>query len=117
MCDAIFEESDLWVQTEHTAREEHRCSECQLLISPGIRYVRTFAAHEGSVDLFCTHLECLDLVKYVSFVVCDQDYYGLTMQPLRDRVAEHLEDPGVVSRYRKHVRARMADGTWRPRAS
>jgi hypothetical protein len=113
MCDVLFEEADLWVERERTAREEHRCSECRLLISPGGRYVRTFSLYDGQVGEYATHPECLELLKHVSFVTCEQEHYSPRLQLLRDRVAEHLEDPQVVSLYRRCVRARMADGTWR----
>lgn len=113
MCDVDYgEEADLWRETHHTARVEHKCSECGLYIIPGARYQRVSCLYDGQTDVYRTHTECAALLRHIAFGVCEQDYVYYHAQPIRDRVAEHLDDSHTISLYRQMVRARMREGTW-----
>jgi hypothetical protein len=48
MCDAYYDEPvEVWHETTHRARKEHRCWGCREMISPGATYQRTAIVFDG----------------------------------------------------------------------
>lgn len=58
MCD---EHVDWWNSEELTARKWHECYECEGLIAPGDRYVKTTTIDNGSVRVTKSHVPCEEI--------------------------------------------------------
>lgn len=51
MCEIDFDGyCDVWRETERTARKEHKCSSCGLLIIRGDKYIEHFDIYDGETN-------------------------------------------------------------------
>lgn len=115
MCDYDDgERPDVWRESTHRARKQHRCDECRMPIVVGTVYVRCVGMYDGHWYGARVHPDCFALLKHIAFTVCGQDSYVLNNPDgLRWRVREHYrEAPEVLRMWRDILRARRAEGVW-----
>jgi hypothetical protein len=64
-CSCDYDMPEFYTARIHTARKQHKCSECGCKINPGERYENVFGGWCGEVDNPKTCCRCLDLREYV----------------------------------------------------
>jgi hypothetical protein len=59
MCSIDGDAPDVYRATDHVARVQHKCIECNRVIEPGETYRRAFMVYEGHPDTYktCTHCQ------------------------------------------------------------
>jgi len=83
------------------ARKRHRCCECRGEIRPGEKYERISGVWDGEPMRFKTCLDCVLLRTELS------DKEGFQFEELWESVTES-QDPGLISRFEKIRRKRVA---------
>jgi hypothetical protein len=76
---------DFIVEKTPTARIEHKCGECERVISPGETYEKATGCWDGRVS---THKTCGDCLSIRKSFFCKGWEYGA----LWERLADHIND-------------------------
>jgi hypothetical protein len=112
-CEYDGEAPSVYRQTKHTARQEHRCSECGSTIRAGERYEATFGIWEGDISRFKTCERCVSFRDWLEAnTPCLCWAHGNLLDDIRghlDEIASDLMDeaPGVLfAAGRRYVRLR-----------
>ena len=84
MCSIDGERADVWYQTEHRARIQHKCQSCALPIEPGHVYLRTFCVYDGDVSTKKVCAVCAQI--WIEF----QTHHGFAFEP--DTIDEQLAE-------------------------
>lgn len=86
MCSIDGDAPDVYRATDHVARVQHKCMECNRVIEPGETYRRAFMVYEGHPDTYktCTHCQVGQAWLAEN---CNMIAHGMLM----DEMTEHAE--------------------------
>lgn len=95
-------------QSTPKARKQHTCCECGLPIPVGAKYVYTWGIWDGTPDVYKQHVECHELLDFISKNFCDNEPW--TFGSLRDEVGEYSAEltamlTAIEEKYRPAVSA------------
>lgn len=62
-CDGYFE---FYSEYFRTARKQHKCCECNMMIDPGDKYVACAGKYEGRMEMYKQHLVCYHIARFVN---------------------------------------------------
>ena len=103
-CDG--ERASVYVAKKKKARKQHKCNECNRVISVGEIYERVFGVWDGSVDNYKTCQRCLNLRDYAyDNFPCICWSHGNMIDDCIEIIKEYQSElPGMLFRaYRLHV--------------
>lgn len=72
------------------ARKVHKCCECGHPIPVGVQYVRTWGIWDGEPDSYAQHVECRELLDFISVNFCGGESW--TYGSLREEVGEYSDE-------------------------
>lgn len=57
---------EIYRETFHVARKEHKCCECRTPILPGETYAYIFMLYDGDTSVFKQHLCCWSMARHIN---------------------------------------------------
>ncbi len=121
-CDYDYVAS-VYRKSEHTARKQHKCSECGAPILPGERYEYVFAIWDGDPTHVRTCCRCTALRDFVvAHIPCSCWAHGNLLEDMQTEVEHYShEAPGLLMGYLRRLKAvyhakgwtRYQAGGWR----
>lgn len=93
-----FSRPEIFFETTHVARKEHKCSECKNIIKSGENYTRTFGKWDNEISVYKTCSICqsfrdyiLDNIPCFCYTYSDLIWQGVdTLQEYKDEL------PGIL---------------------
>lgn len=65
--------AEIWRESFHIARKEHKCCECRMPILPGEKYAYIFILYEGDTSVFKQHLCCWSMARHVNLDIIGEE--------------------------------------------
>lgn len=94
------EHASVWIQSEPTARKEHRCCECKGAIAKGQKYLKVNYVFDGSAGTFKVCKSCEDVREEIARVEKSRGCHGsesiCPIGELRDAIHEDSEHYGLI---------------------
>ena len=106
VCD-YDDQPSVYRRGEHTARMQHRCTECGGPIAPGERYERVFAVWDGDPASVRTCCRCVALRDFVvAHIPCSCWAHGHLLDDMQAEVDYYWRQaPGLLMGYLRRRRA------------
>jgi hypothetical protein len=64
---------EIWRESFHVARKEHKCCECRTAILPGEKYANIFTLYDGYAGNSKQHLCCWSMARHINMDIVGHD--------------------------------------------